>query len=383
MYFIRSSLIRGGKGMRRRLELLFIVIVCIVCFFILDSKSSIAVKKVVKPQYKATIEKSAPPKKLDRESQVYQKATQELDKQMYQFYRIVERIARANRLDDYSWRIVINRDGKYDFNAATSDCNLIVLESGIADTFSGDISALAFVISHEMAHQMQEHIAEKSSKYSQITQDINKLEKKMNEVESFAKQAEDQVEYNNRAMMSESTGFIGLITLSSQNKKIKKQLEQNTAELTQVKNQLDQQVKDYITTLHDNEFEADSVGLNYMVKAGFDPIGAIRTFKFLKRLPSTIDTSKTSKLEKVQQMIGTSESLEASTHPPLEGRINKLESLLQSINLESMKQEGQTNFDFSDPLTYEESADSFSLKINSKFGSSENVNQPFEQMFGK
>ena len=43
--------------------------------------------------------------KVDIESELYQKARIELNKSLYQSYRIVERISRANKLDEYSWRV--------------------------------------------------------------------------------------------------------------------------------------------------------------------------------------------------------------------------------------------------------------------------------------
>jgi len=85
-----------------------------------------------------------------------QKALDDLGETRYVVYRIAERIIRANKLEQYPWRIYFDLKPE-EINASSGSANLITLETGLADSFNNDYSALAFVISHEMSHTMLFH----------------------------------------------------------------------------------------------------------------------------------------------------------------------------------------------------------------------------------
>jgi beta-barrel assembly-enhancing protease len=88
---------------------------------------------------------------------IYTKAKKELPEDFYTVYRIVDRLSRANGLDNYPWRIVVVRE--YELNAFATDVNLIAVYDGIMDQLAGDSSAIACTIAHEMGHHVQHHIA--------------------------------------------------------------------------------------------------------------------------------------------------------------------------------------------------------------------------------
>ncbi len=74
----------------------------------------------------------------------------------YNLYRISEQIIRANNLDYVNWRIAINKDAE-DFNAGTTAANLVVINTALYDSLCTNPDALAFIISHEFAHQILGH----------------------------------------------------------------------------------------------------------------------------------------------------------------------------------------------------------------------------------
>ncbi len=84
----------------------------------------------------------------------------------YPLYRIIDRIARANKLNDKNWRVRILP--KYQINAFATEVNLIGLYEGILDQLAGDsaaiagsgaLCAIACVVAHEMSHHTHRHIA--------------------------------------------------------------------------------------------------------------------------------------------------------------------------------------------------------------------------------
>ncbi|MEH2178627.1 M48 family metalloprotease [Nostoc sp.] len=73
-------------------------------------------------------------------------------------YSVAERVIRANGLDDHPWRLQITDE--YDINAYADELNKIVIYKGLLDQIHGDDAALAFIISHELAHHTQRHSAQ-------------------------------------------------------------------------------------------------------------------------------------------------------------------------------------------------------------------------------
>ena len=92
-----------------------------------------------------------------RKTKVDDYNTQAYPKDFYKVYRVAERIIRANNLDYINWRIAVKKTQDGEFNAASSSMNYIVIYTGLYDTLSDNEDALAFVIGHEMAHQLLGH----------------------------------------------------------------------------------------------------------------------------------------------------------------------------------------------------------------------------------
>lgn len=109
---------------------------------------------------------------------IYQQAKKELPEHSYVIYRIVERIARANALDKHPWRVRFLPE--YDINGFATDVNLIGVHRGLLDQLSGDTSAMACVVGHEMAHNVERHIALSKAQINAMT-------------EQFQQEAEDGV----------------------------------------------------------------------------------------------------------------------------------------------------------------------------------------------
>ena len=75
---------------------------------------------------------------------------------LYNLYRITEKIIRANNLDYINWRIVLCKEIA-EFNAFTTSANLIAIYSALYDSLYGNDDALAFVVAHELSHQILGH----------------------------------------------------------------------------------------------------------------------------------------------------------------------------------------------------------------------------------
>ncbi|MGB0563573.1 MAG: M48 family metallopeptidase [Spirulinaceae cyanobacterium] len=165
----------------------------------------------------------------DAES-VYQQAREELPENLYVLYRIVERIARANDLDNHPWRVVMADDSL--INAYATEVNLIIVHYGLLDQMAGDVSALACVVGHEMAHHTERHIAIRTSRSADWQEEY--------------KRPDDE------------------------------ELRERLADLSRT-----------------HESEADAIGYTYAATAGFDPSGCLRGLEILSRLPGTLRDSAT------------------------------------------------------------------------------------------
>ncbi len=91
----------------------------------------------------------------------------------YNLYRVTERILRANKLDYINWRILLI-DATEDFNAYSTEANLICIYTALYDSLYNNPDALAFVIGHEIAHQVLGHsqIKKEMSKKTNITENV-------------------------------------------------------------------------------------------------------------------------------------------------------------------------------------------------------------------
>ena len=261
----------------------------------------------------------SPPPKANTASK-FQKAKEELNPSHYLVYRIVDRIARANQLDDRPWRIVV--ENAYEINADQSEINRIRIFSGLLDQVSGDASALACVVGHELAHSTERHAA----KIAAVSQSLQ---------EKYQKQFEKDL----RPGVGRIIGniFLGGTIKPKDPEQVKAK---NEAELTEAVSEARRQ----------QELEADQVGFKFIVVAGFEPEGCSRMLSILSRLPAA--------------------DIDGESHPALPRRIDKMKELMAAGVSPELITAGQNRVNASNPLTYEPSADGVSLRINSTRGGS-------------
>ncbi|MEC4803274.1 MAG: M48 family metallopeptidase [Jaaginema sp. PMC 1079.18] len=185
---------------------------------------------------------------------IYDQAKAELPDDLYVLYRIVERIARANNLDEHPWRVILANDDE--INAYASEANLIVMHFGLLDQTAGDASALACVVAHEMAHHTHQHAAIWTSQVEELREEMQLHDSE----ENYEEFAEKSAEFR-----------------------------------------------------RGQELEADAWGYRYAATAGFDTSGCLRGFDVLSRLPEALVESSTHPA--VPKRIETLEAL-MSEQPP-------------------------------------------------------------------
>ncbi|MFM7409105.1 MAG: M48 family metallopeptidase [Cuspidothrix sp.] len=310
--------------------------------------------------------KAKPTTSTVKNDTIYQKAKKELPEDYYVVYRIVERIARADAIDNTSWRVAIGE--KYDINAFASDVNLLTVFNGLLDQLSGDPSALACVMGHEMAHHTKRHIA-----VSQAEQEKLIAQYQAEAEQEAMKEAQSaQNEASSSAIggaviqgIGNAVGGIGglfgkvgggMLGASAQNR-----IELARKRIPAIVERKKQELKDKIAeNSRKQELEADELGYKYIVTAGFEPEGCMRVMEILGRTPgSEFDT----------------------THPAIPKRIEQLKTLMTQYPPAKLAQQGQQKLATIPPLTYDISKDKASLRINSRRGgSSKNT---IERMFDK
>lgn len=287
--------------------------------------------------------------------ELYKQAKEELSEDVYVIYRVVERIARANGLDNSPWRVVIVNE--YNINAFATEVNLIAIYMGILDQLAGDSSAIACVISHEMAHHVERHIALAPAEEMALKERIQK-------------EAEEQVLAEIQDAKSDATGAsvggavlqtvgvvlggwrrtagtIGNVALQGASRQRLAQAEERVKEIVQEKTtELEQKLAE---NNRKQEFEADEVGYQYIAKAGFEAEGCIRVMDVLGR---------------------TSGAEFDTTHPAIPKRIEQLRALMNQYPPATLAQEGESLIKSTQPLTYDLSKDGQSLRINSRRGGS-------------
>lgn len=122
---------------------------------------------------------------------IYQKAKKELPEDLYISYRVIDRLARANGIDETPWRIGIVQE--YHINAFATEANLIAVYTGLLDQVAGDPSAVAFIVGHEMGHHTKRHLAIGPAAEAALREQIQK-------------EAQEQVQKEINSAQTESTG---------------------------------------------------------------------------------------------------------------------------------------------------------------------------------
>ncbi|BAY24127.1 peptidase M48 Ste24p [Calothrix sp. NIES-2100] len=304
---------------------------------------------------------SAPPTATQTQSS--SESDQEVIADEKSIYPIAERIIRANGLDEYPWRIKIEED--YDDNAFARDLNQIIILKGLLDKVAGDQAAIAFIIGHEIAHHTQLHtynltaFEEKLAKRLQAEADtevqnlIATETKKFHAYQNTNRRRKSLCKKEDNAQNT-SLASSEYRVLNCQGKPDADKLELIKQEiLTEKREQLESAVK---KLSRQQELEADKFGYMYMVRAGYDPKGALRIFNLMARGPYVDDNN--------------------SSHPSFMERISAVKELMKKYPASNLADEGAIRLRQNPtPLTFDVSRDGESLRINSRFSSQPNSSQ--------
>ncbi len=289
---------------------------------------------------------------------IYQQAKEELSGDFYVLYRIIERVARANGLDERPWRITIVPT--YDINAFATEVNLIAMHTGIMDQLAGDASALACIVAHEMGHHVERHIALGPAEKVALIEEIEA--EAQEQVEAELKDAKSDARGSAiggavvRGVLGGTIGRAGGRALENESRQRMNRAEERVREIVEQKEQeLEERLAE---DSQRREFEADRSGYMYSVQAGFEAEGCLRAMEVLARTPGAeFDT----------------------THPATRRRIEALEELAVEHPPAKLSQKGDALISATQPLTYDLSQDGVSLRINSVRGGSTGDN--LEEMF--
>jgi beta-barrel assembly-enhancing protease len=305
---------------------------------------------------------------------IYEEAKANLPESYYILYRVAERIARANALDNTPWRMVIPSD--YNVNAFATDTNLVAVYAGLLDVLYGDPNALAFVVGHEMGHHIRNHIPVAQAEQQQILQRL-----RSEAVEEVTAEEEDvradlqRIEIGQwiaggtgtlaasmiRGQTGGIGGFLGRIVSDVLQRESQRRVQRALERIDQIYAQKQaQQEKEWTELNHRHEFEADESGYLYMAQAGFDPDGCLTALNILNR------------------QLGS--QMSSGTHPAIPERTAKLNELLAKYPPASLVAQGKSVLASNpQPLTYDRSLDDQSLRVNSRTGSSGNIDQRLPQ----
>ena len=258
----------------------------------------------------------------------FEKAKKDLPGSYYFLYRIVDRVARANGLDETPWRVRVNP--RYDINAFASESNLLSIYGGLLDQLAGDNAAIACVVGHEMAHHVHRHIAIGQKQEAQAKAAIESQQRQI---------LEQQAERNRSAQRWSALGSLLRVPLPIRGGDSGAVVKQKLVEV-------DAGAKEELLALsRSKEMESDRSGYQYMARAGFDPQGCLRVLEVLGRGEgSEFDT----------------------THPAIPRRVEQMKQLLAEQPADRLAIEGKARLQSRRPLTYEVSADRQSLRVNSR-----------------
>jgi predicted Zn-dependent protease len=291
----------------------------------------------------------------------FEQAKQELPEDYYALYRVLERIARANELDNLPWRLLVAPD--YKVNAFAGDVNLIAFFSGLLDRVDGDPNAIACVVGHEMAHHTKNHIAVGGAERERIFQELRA--EAVEEVTAEEEDLRDDLQGLNTGewvtsgvggladslidgdggLISTGINIVGGMLRSNKEQRVRQAIERMDAIY---KEKEAQRLAEWQELNHNQEFEADEVGYTYMIRAGFNPQGCMTVMEVLSRLGVT----------------------ESATHPATPERIETLEGFASQYSTQVLVNEGKANLAARPmPLTYEQSRDGATLRVNSQSGS--------------
>lgn len=301
----------------------------------LSAKATINVAKkdpklIILPKTK-NIDEKAYNQKVLADNKTYENYKKNIDKEYYNLYLILDKLLRANNLYYLNWRVVLKNDIQ-DINAASSAINLITINTSLYDSLGENKDALAFVLSHELAHFLLGHHQISVENYHKIKQ----LEIRRQRALDEAKRQRDLSSINNAigngyASMGNSFSSLGYTLDANSIQKAINQIYEQERRL---------------------EFQADAEALSLMARGGFDITKGEGALSFLSNMPN-IQTNK-------------------SSHPDMQTRIEKFHNEANMVNLDDLKKQGRNNIYNSKVLEVKKSSDKKSMVI-SNVGNSKNI----------
>jgi len=262
-------------------------------------------------------------KKILKDNKQYQIYKKEISEEYYVLYRIFEKIARANNLYYQNWRIALKANAE-NLNAYAACANMIGIYSSLYDSLFDNEDALAFIISHELAHFLLGHHQTSLENNNKIEELQNKITQYQNNL--YRGQIVSSINYNAKDTNSydyhnENTNLSYALSIEALNMAIDKIYEQER-------------------TL---EFEADFEAVTLMARAGYDVKKANDALYFLSNLPN-IYTKR-------------------SAHPTTKERILNIDNAIELSNIQELQIEGCLNIQNSKVLNVKKSSDKETIVI--------------------
>ena len=216
-----------------------------------------------------------------KDNEEYKKCKKGIKVEYYNLYVILDRILRANNLQSQNWRLALKTSLK-DINASAGSANLIVVNTSLYDSLYPDESALAFIISHELAHLILKH---------------------------------NQISYENQCE---------IVTLKRRVRALRRQTQSFACTVMAMK--LSSRIDDLYEQQRELEYNADSEAVTLMLRAGYDIEQVFSALNLLSSLPN-IYTDR-------------------STHPSIENRISNVQEDMELLDKNALINEGKYNLSF-------------------------------------
>ncbi|WP_088893964.1 M48 family metalloprotease [Leptolyngbya ohadii] len=304
----------------------------------------------------AQAQSSSPP--APAESSSYDRAQAELPGDMYVLYRIVERMARANGLDDSPWRVEIVPT--YDNYAFATQPNRVAVHRGLLDQLAGDPAAIACVVAHEMGHSVKQHIAlGEEARAVQQAQLAEQLSQQMvAQSQQMTRRANGAATAGN--VVGTLGGFLGFLgplgviggsvlsgvggaisqgAMGDPSEEIQEQMDAYYEQVAQLNEK-------FAAAARQQELEADEAGYRYTTQAGFEPQGCLRAMAVLSRIPNAEPDAD---------------------QPSLPDRITAMQQLIDNASAAALVAEGQAKLTGTQPLPYSDlSREGNSLRVNAR-----------------
>lgn len=246
-----------------------------------------------------------------KDNEEYKKCKKGIKVEYYNLYVILDRILRANNLQSQNWRLALKTSLK-DINASAGSANLIVVNTSLYDSLYPDESALAFIISHELAHLILKH---------------------------------NQISYENQCE---------IVTLKRRVRALRHQTQSFACTVMAMK--LSSRIDDLYEQQRELEYNADSEAVTLMLRAGYDIEQVFSALNLLSSLPN-IYTDR-------------------STHPSIENRISNVQEDIELLDKNALINEGKYNLYHSKVSSIKKSSDKKTVVLYNKKNSNKIVYVP-------